>query len=94
MKDLQAEIIQVYGKVQGVFYRKSTQAEAKKLGLCGWVKNREDGSVEIFVEGNSTQIEALKKWCKRGPAQADVQELISESAPAQFYKSFEIEYSH
>jgi acylphosphatase len=94
MTDLQAEIIQVYGKVQGVFYRKNTLIEAKKLGLCGWVKNREDGSVEIFVEGNSTQLEALKKWCKRGPAQADVQELISESAPAQFYKSFEIEYSH
>ena len=94
MKDLQAEIIQVYGKVQGVFYRKSTQAEANQLGLCGWVKNREDGSVEIFAEGSLIQIEALKKWCKKGPAQAEVQEIISQSAEAQFYKSFEIEYSH
>ena len=94
MKDLQAEIIQVYGKVQGVFYRKSTQAEAKKLGLCGWVKNREDGSVEIFAEGSLIQLEALKKWGKKGPAQAEVQEIISQSAEAQFYKSFEIEYSH
>ncbi|PTM05514.1 MAG: acylphosphatase [Bacteroidetes bacterium] len=94
MNDIQAEIIQVYGKVQGVFYRKSTLIEAKKLGLCGWVKNREDGSVQIFAEGSARQLEDLKRWCKKGPAQADVQELISESAPAQFYKSFEIEYSH
>jgi len=94
MIDLQAELLQVYGKVQGVFYRKSTKETADKIGLKGWVRNKADGSVEIFAEGSTSQIEELKAWSKKGPAQAEVQEVISEGKEAQFYKSFEIEYSH
>lgn len=94
MKDLRAELITVFGKVQGVFYRKSTQEKAKKIGLKGWVRNKEDGSVEICAEGSSVQIEELKVWCKKGPEEAVVKDLISKSTEVQFYKSFEIEYSH
>ena len=93
MKDLRAELISVFGKVQGVFYRKSTQEKALKLGLKGWVRNKEDGSVEICAEGSSEQINDLKTWCKKGPSQAEVKDLISRSTEVQFYKSFEIEYS-
>lgn len=90
----QAEIIRVYGKVQGVFYRKSTQAEAQKIGLKGWVRNLPDGSVEIFAEGSTQQLEELKTWCKQGPPQAKVEKISIKPSPAAFYKSFEIEYSH
>jgi len=94
MKDLRAELIIVFGKVQGVFYRKNTQEKAKKIGLKGWVRNKEDGSVEICAEGSSAQIEELKAWCRKGPEEAEVKDLISKSTEVQFYKSFEIEYSH
>ena len=42
--------IQVFGAVQGVFFRANTQAMASKLNLVGWVTNKKDGSVEIFAE--------------------------------------------
>jgi acylphosphatase len=94
MTDPQAELIRVYGKVQGVFYRKSTKIEADKIGLFGWVRNKADGSVEILAEGSPRQIEQLKRWCVKGPPQSAVIEIVSDSCPSKFYKSFEIEYSH
>ncbi len=94
MKDIRAELITVFGKVQGVFYRKSTQKKAWELGIKGWVRNKENGSVEICAEGSIAEIEQLKAWCKTGPSQAEVKDLIFESTTLRFYKSFEIEYSH
>ena len=62
----------VYGKVQGVFYRLSTQEEAKRLGLVGWVRNRRDGTVELECAGESTQVERLLDWLAVGPIHARV----------------------
>uniref|UniRef100_A0A8C0JDX5 Acylphosphatase n=1 Tax=Chelonoidis abingdonii TaxID=106734 RepID=A0A8C0JDX5_CHEAB len=45
---------EVFGKVQGVFFRKYTQAEGKKLGLVGWVQNTEDGTVQGQIQGPMT----------------------------------------
>ena len=64
--------VRVYGKVQGVFYRASAQAEARRLGLSGWVRNREDGSVELVAEGPSTSVRHLLDWCHQGPPMARV----------------------
>ncbi len=58
--------IQVYGIVQGVFFRSSTEEKASNLGLTGWVKNRRDGSVEILAEGEKEALEALLTWCEKG----------------------------
>ena len=57
----------VRGRVQGVFFRASTQREAKRLGLTGWVKNRPDGGVEIVAEGEEDQVKDLLVL---GPARA------------------------
>ncbi|KAI8807056.1 Acylphosphatase-like domain-containing protein [Cladochytrium replicatum] len=53
---------EVYGKVQGVFYRKHTQTKAKELQLCGWVRNMPNGSVEGIVQGPRTPLEEFKMW--------------------------------
>ncbi|WP_152981426.1 acylphosphatase [Hymenobacter sp. AT01-02] len=45
--------LQVHGRVQGVFYRQSTQQEASRLGLTGTVRNNEDGTVSIEAEGSA-----------------------------------------
>ncbi len=64
--------LEVFGKVQGVFYRASTRDKARELGLSGWVRNRRDGSVEAVVEGGKDKVEALVEWTREGPPQARV----------------------
>ncbi len=65
----------VRGRVQGVFFRASTQREAKRLGLTGWVKNRTDGSVEVLAEGEEEELKDLIAWANRGPSAARVERV-------------------
>ena len=62
----------IRGRVQGVYYRYSMVREAQNLGLTGWVRNREDGSVEAMAEGARPAIESLITWSRQGPAGARV----------------------
>jgi acylphosphatase len=62
----------VRGRVQGVYFRASTEHEARRLGLRGWVKNRPDGSVEIAAEGSEEALNDLVQWAHRGPSAARV----------------------
>jgi acylphosphatase len=85
--------IQIYGIVQGVFFRSSTEEKASNLGLTGWVKNRRDGSVEILAEGNKDDLESLLAWCKKGSEGSKVDRIESswEDYTGEF-KSFYITY--
>jgi acylphosphatase len=65
----------VRGRVQGVYFRASTQREAKRLGLSGWVKNRPDGGVEILAEGEEEGLKELIAWAQRGPSAARVERV-------------------
>ena len=73
--------ITVTGEVQGVYYRASTQAEASRLGLVGWVRNQADGSVELLAQGSSLALSALADWCGQGPPQAVVTQVVSHPCP-------------
>ena len=69
----------VYGRVQGVGFRYTTQYEAKKLGLAGYAKNLDDGSVEVVACGEEGQVEKLMQWLKSGgPRSARVERVLSE----------------
>jgi acylphosphatase len=78
--------VRVRGRVQGVYYRASTQETAAALGLCGWVRNCPDGSVELIAEGPGEALEQLLEWCRRGPpaARVDACESTSEAATGEF----------
>lgn len=82
--------IQVFGKVQGVWFRASTKKEADKLGLKGTVNNVDDGSVLIKVSGDQESINKLKKWCKKGPQFASVTEVKSQIIEKKEYDDFKI----
>lgn len=56
----------VHGMVQGVGFRYSTQREALKLGLTGYARNLDDGSVEVLACGEAQQVDALVAWLKAG----------------------------
>ncbi|MBK6691955.1 MAG: acylphosphatase [Myxococcales bacterium] len=62
----------VRGRVTGVYFRASAQREARRLGITGWVKNRNDGSVEILAEGEEDSIKEIVSWAHHGPAAARV----------------------
>lgn len=83
-------IIRVIGKVQGVYYRKSTQEEALRLGVKGFVKNEEDGSVYMEAEGDEGSLQKLVVWCKAGPKRAEVREVRVEEGSLQNFKEFVI----
>ena len=70
--------IEVYGKVQGVYFRASAREKAIGLGLNGWVANRPDGSVYAEVEGPQPAVEAFIAWCQSGPPQAVVHRVQTQ----------------
>ena len=65
--------VRIYGKVQGVFFRASTQQQAKSIGLTGFVRNEQDGSVYLEAEGNEVALQQLIAWVHMGPDRASVQ---------------------
>lgn len=62
----------VDGYVQGVFFRDSCQREAARMGVAGWVRNRNDGAVEAVFEGAPDAVDAMVRWCRTGPPRARV----------------------
>ena len=71
MNNIRVRLV-IEGRVQGVWFRDSTRREAVSLGLCGWVKNRPDGAVEVLAEGPENQARKLVSWCHHGPPVATV----------------------
>ncbi len=82
--------IRVYGKVQGVWFRKGTQEEAEKIGINGWVKNLPDGSVYIEAEGSEEQLNRLTQWCYRGTPAANPSNVETEEGNVTGFTGFEI----
>jgi acylphosphatase len=65
--------------VQGVFFRAEARARAESLGLAGWIRNAEDGSVEAVFEGDDERVRSIVEWCRRGPAGARVEDVEVET---------------
>ncbi len=64
--------VRIEGRVQGVYYRAWTHDTAQSLGLDGWVRNADDGSVQAVFSGPPAQVEAMLARCKDGPPDAKV----------------------
>lgn len=62
----------VKGRVQGVYFRATTQHEAVARGLSGWVRNRWDGSVEVVAEGPRRALASFEVFLHEGPPSAQV----------------------
>jgi len=82
----------VIGRVQGVYFRATTKEVAVKLGLVGFVMNKEDGSVFIHVEGEKGPVNQFLEWCRNGPENAVVDELVERECENTGFGSFEIKY--
>ena len=74
--------ILVHGNVQGAFFRDTTPRRAEALGLGGWVRNREDGTVEVVAEGEDDAVDALLAFCRDGPPRAEVETVeVADEEP-------------
>ena len=72
----------VHGRVQGVWFRASTQEEAQLAQVSGWVRNLPDGSVEAVFEGTRDAVERMLRYVQRGPRGARVERVEAhEEAP-------------
>jgi acylphosphatase len=67
--------LKIYGMVQGVGFRYSSQKEAKKRGFSGHVKNLDDGSIGLIVEGEESDLQNFIQWCYNGVGPAMVTKI-------------------
>lgn len=76
-----AKHVVVHGRVQGVFYRASARDRARELGVTGWVRNRDDGTVEMTIEGEDDAVARMLAWARTGPARASVSAVDVDDVP-------------
>jgi acylphosphatase len=81
----------VSGRVQGVFFRAATAEQARALGIVGYARNRDDGTVEIVAECDRKALEKLAAFARRGPTSARVEDVrIEWSEPRDEFDGFKI----
>ncbi len=79
------------GRVQGVGYRDYAQRAALSLGLTGYVRNLDDGCVEVYAAGPANKLSDLAAALRKGPRLADVRGVDEQEAAVQSYSDFQIE---
>jgi acylphosphatase len=79
----------VSGRVQGVFFRASTRAQAQRLGVAGSARNLADGSVEVIASGADQALRELESWLWHGPPAARVERVTREPMEDQSTDGFE-----
>jgi acylphosphatase len=82
----------VTGQVQGVFYRATTESQASRLGLAGWVRNLPDGRVELVAQGPRARVTELRAWLAQGPASARVERVECQEQPPGPESGFSVRY--
>ena len=83
----------VTGRVQGVFFRQATKVIAIKNNVAGWVRNLDDGRVEILIEGDDKCIDSVIAWCDCGPANSRVDDIqINNENYLGSFENFEVRY--
>jgi acylphosphatase len=80
----------IVGKVQGVFYRDTARATARKLGVTGWVKNTTDGHVEAVISGTEKELSRFIEWARNGPREAVVIDIIRTDRDHEVFGGFTI----
>ena len=79
----------ISGVVQGVYYRLSTQQQAQRLGVSGWVRNLTDGRVEVLAIGPPRVLALLERWLWQGPERACVSAIVAAEVRVPELQGFE-----
>lgn len=80
----------IKGSVQGIFYRAFVKENAEKHNLKGFVRNLEDGRVEVFLEGDSEKVNQMVELCKQGPKNCKIENMEIKEERFQDFKNFKV----
>lgn len=90
MTDRKSMLVSINGRVQGVSFRAWTCAEARQLGVTGWVRNEPDGSVTALIAGPEARIAAMLERLRRGPPGARVSNIVPREVELEEFAGFTI----
>jgi len=82
----------VHGRVQGVWFRGAMEAEARRIGVDGWIRNLPNGTVEAVFEGTHAAVEAAVRFCEQGPSYARVLRVERFEEAPQALRGFSARY--
>jgi len=80
----------ISGTVQGLFFRGFIKENAEKLNVKGFVRNLEDGRVEVFIEGNPEEVRKMMAVCKKGPRHSTIKKIEEKNEKFQEFKTFKV----
>jgi|TARA_Y100000310_G_scaffold344480_1_gene457477 acylphosphatase len=80
----------ITGLVQGMFFRAFIKENAERLNVKGFCRNLEDGRVEVFLEGDSGEVNKMMELCKQGPKHSQVKKVQEKSERFQGLKNFKV----
>ncbi len=80
----------ITGTVQGVFFRAFIKENAERHNVKGFVRNLEDGRIEIFLEGNSEDVNKVIELCKKGPKHSIIRNIEEKPEKFQDFKGFKV----
>ena len=80
----------ITGTVQGIFFRAFVKENAERLNVKGFVRNLEDGRVEVFMEGNSEAVNKMIELCKKGPKHSQIRNVEIKPEKFQDFKVFKV----
>ena len=80
----------ITGSVQQIFFNQFIKENADKLRIRGFVRNLEDGRVEIFIEGDSSDVDKMAPLCRRGPKHSLIRNVEEREEKFQDFREFKI----
>jgi acylphosphatase len=85
-----AKRLYINGTVQGIFFRQFVKENAERNDVRGFVRNLEDGRVEVFIEGDGKDVDKMIELCKKGPRHAQIRNVEIKEEKVQGFKEFKI----
>jgi acylphosphatase len=80
----------ISGTVKGVFFRSFIKENAERYNVKGFVRNLEDGRIEVFIEGNSEDVNKMIEICQKGPKHSQIRKVEEKPEKFQDFKTFKV----
>jgi len=80
----------ISGTIQGIFFRAFIKENAERYNVKGFVRNLEDGRVEVFLEGDVNDVNKMMELCKKGPKHSQIKKIEEKPERFQDFKVFKV----